>query len=148
MEVTTVTNFVLDRFKDNPLTNTLSVMKQSEIDFNKANIYPLVNVDLIQSDIIGNVHRLNYIITIFQQRDSKPTMNLDNKLLNTNMIDNLNEAYFIATKFINNVRSFNNDDDIDIFFVSPITFLKNVGTQLLDGVTFTITLDIPDSTGC
>lgn len=148
MEVSTTTNFVIEKFKENPLVNTISVAKQTEIDHNKANIYPLVNVDLVQSEVLETSHRMYYIVHIYQQRDSEPRANLDNKLLNTNMIDNLNETYMIASKFINNVRSYNNEHDIDVYQVSTVEMLKNVSTNLLDGVTFTMTLDIPDSTGC
>lgn len=148
MELSIVTKYVIEEFRKNPLVNTISVSKQSEIDFNKANIYPIVNIDLISSDIVGNVHRFTYVIHILQQRDLKSETNLDNKLLNTNMIDNLNETYSVATKFINNIRSYNNEFDIDVFFVTPITMLKYNYSNLLDGVTFSVTLDIPDSTGC
>lgn len=148
MEVSLTTNFVIEKFKQNPLVNTISCAKQTDIDHNKANIYPLVNIDLVSSEILETSHRMYYVIHIYQQRDSEPRVNLDNKLLNTNMIDNLNETYQIATKFVNNVRSYNNEYDIDVYQLSQIEMLKNVSTNLLDGVTFTMTLDIPDSTGC
>lgn len=148
MEVSTTTNFVIEKFRENPLVNTISVSKQTEIDHNKANIYPLVNIDLVQSEVLETSHRMYYTVHIYQQRDSEPRTNLDNKLLNTNMIDNLNETYMIASKFINNVRSYNNEHDIDVYQVSTVEMLKNVSTNLLDGVTFTMVLDIPDSTGC
>lgn len=148
MEISTVSSFMYDRFKSNPLTNTISFMKQDEIDFNKGNIYPLVNIDMTQSEVLDTIHRVTFVINIYQQRDTKPLTNLNNKLLTTNMIDNLNESYFIGSKFINQIKSFNNTEEIELFNVTPITFQKNVGTQLLDGIMFTITLDVPDSTGC
>ena len=148
MELSIATNFLIERFQDNPLVNTISCMKQTEIDHNKANIYPLVNIDLNQSEVLETVHRFYYIIHIYQQRDSEPRTNLNNKLLNTNMIDNLNETYSIATKLINNVRSYNNDLDIDVVQVTPVEMLKNVSTNLLDGVTFTIVIEAPNTTGC
>ena len=107
-----------------------------------------MDIDLNQSEVLETVHRFYYIIHIYQQRDIEPKVNLDNKLLNTNMIDNLNETYSIATKLINNVRSYNNDLDIDVVQVTPVEMLKNVSTNLLDGVTFTIVLEIPNTTGC
>lgn len=148
MELSITTKYVIDKFRENPLTNTITVGKYSEIDFNKSNIYPLVNIDLVQSEILDNVHRFNYNITILQQRDLPSNLNLDNKLLNTNMIDNLNETYSIATKFINNIRSYNNEFDIDVFSITTIQMIKYSGTNLLDGVSFNIVLDIPDNTGC
>ena len=148
MEISIVTKYVIEKFKENPLTNTIVIGKSSEIDTNKSNIYPLVNIDIIQAEILDNVHRINYFITILQQRDISSKLNLDNKLLNENMVDNLNETYNIATKFINNIRSFNNDQNIDVVSVTPVQMIKYAGTNLLDGVSFNIVLDIPDNTGC
>lgn len=148
MELSITTKYVIDKFKENPLTNTIVIGKASEIDTNKSNIYPLVNIDILQSEILDNVHRINYNITILQQRDITNTLNLDNKLLNENMIDNLNETYNIATKFINNIRSYNNEFDIDVVSVTSVQMIKYARTNLLDGVTFNIVLDIPDNTGC
>lgn len=148
MELSITTKYVIDKFKENPLTNTIVIGKASEIDTNKSNIYPLVNIDILQSEILDNVHRINYNITILQQRDITNTLNLDNKLLNENMIDNLNETYNIATKFINNIRSYNNEFDIDVVSVTSVQMIKYARTNLLDGVSFNIVLDIPDSTGC
>ena len=148
MEVSIVTNFIIDRFRANTMVNTISVKPQSEIDFEKSNIYPLVNIDLTALQPLESVHQMTFNITVFQQRDIKPTINLDNKLLNTNLIDNLNETYSIASKFINYMRSFNNDEDIEVISISEVTPLKNVLTNGLDGVTFNIVLEIPDLTGC
>lgn len=148
MEVSIVTNFIIDKFESDSLVNTITVKPQTEIDFEKSNIYPLVNVDLTTLNPIGAVHRFTYAISIFQQRDIEPTINLDNKLLNTNMIDNLNETYSIASRFINNIRNFYNDEDVDVFGVTEVIPSKNAFTNGLDGVTFNITLEIPDLTGC
>lgn len=148
MEVSIVTNFIIDRFRANTLVNTISVKPQSEIDFEKSNIYPLVNIDLTALQPLESVHQMTFNITVFQQRDTKPTINLDNKLLNTNLIDNLNETYSIASKFINYIRSFNNDEDIEVISTTEVTPLKNALTNGLDGVTFNIVLEIPDLTGC
>lgn len=148
MELSITTKYVIDKFKENPLTNTIVIGKASEIDTNKSNIYPLVNIDILQSEILDNVHRINYNITILQQRDIANTLNLDNKLLNENMIDNLNETYSIATKFINNIRSYNNEFDIDVVSVTSVQMIKYARTNLLDGVSFNVVLDIPDNTGC
>lgn len=152
MEISRTTEYLINKFKENPLTNTIVIGKESEIDHNKSNIYPLVNIDIVQSEIIdltGSItHRINYNINILQQRDLPSKLNLDNKLLNTNMVDNLNETYVIATKAINNIRSYHNDLDIEVYSVTPIQMVKYSGTNLLDGVYFNIVLEIPDSTGC
>lgn len=148
MIVSTITDFLIDKFKSNPLTNTISFKRTDSIDHNKANIYPLVNLDLLSSTYLNGVHFLNYEITIYQQRDSKPEMNLENKLLNTNQIDNYNETYTIAAKFMNQVLSYHNSDNIDIDSSTPIAFLAYDSTNGLDGVRFSIVLTMDDNIGC
>lgn len=148
MIISIVTEFLIDKFKSNPLTNTVSFKKTDRMDYDKTNIYPLVNLDLLSSTYVNETHMLNYEVTIYQQRDSKPELNLENKLLNTNQIDNYNETYAIAAKFINQVRSFNNEHMIEIETITPIAFLAYDSTNLLDGVRFSIMLSMDDNIGC
>ena len=148
MIISTITDYVIREFQSNPLVNTVSFKPTDEMDYNKANIYPLVNIDLINSAYIQEVHQLNFLITIYQQRDSKPEMNLENKLLNTNQIDNYNETHTIATKFINHLNSYHNDEGIEIFSLGTIEYLAYDNTNLLDGVRFNIVLSMYDNIGC
>lgn len=145
-EVYQLTSYIINEFKDNPIVNTISFEKTSEIDFNKENIYPLVNVDLVSTPPITNLIRVNYVITILQQRDYENSLNNDKLLNKDNLIDNLNETYTILTRFINSFNTMT--EDIDLVSTSDIEFVKNEGTQNLDGVRITIVLEIVNSTPC
>lgn len=147
-ELSTVSIFLVDKFKSQPLVNTISFEKTGEIDANKNNIYPLVNIDIVDTDPIGDILTFNYIITILQQRDIDNELNNDKILNKDNMIDNLNECYAIATRCVNNIERTENDYDIEILRKSNITLLKDFNTQKLDGVRFNLSLSIQNNTPC
>lgn len=147
-ELSTVSIFLVDKFKSQPLVNTISFEKTGEIDANKNNIYPLVNIDIVDTDPIGDILTFNYVITILQQRDIDNELNNDKILNKDNMIDNLNECYAIATRCVNNIERTENDYDIEILRKSNITLLKDFNTQKLDGVRFNLSLSIQNNTPC
>ena len=143
-EISLLNNFVIDFFNNHELVNTISIVPTLEIDFNKENIYPLVNLDLKQTEITNDVIILSYTITIIQQRDIKP-IKIDSKLLsNTNFIDNINETHSIAQRFINVLNRQNNPDNIEIQEYSTLRILKEWGMSACDGVQFDIDLSIPN----
>lgn len=141
-ELTLLNNFVIDRFDLNPLVNTITEVKTPDIDMNKENIYPLVNLDLIDEDPLSDALVFNYKITILQQRDIKPIKTNSKLLTNSNLLDNLNETNSIALDFINYLRWKNNDLVVEIQNLSRIDFLENYKGNGLDGVQFDIDLSI------
>ena len=143
-ETSLMYNWVIDQFQDNELVNTISIVQTSEMDINKENIYPLVNVDLIDVETQPDALIYNFIITVIQQRDIKP-VKIDSKLLtNTNYIDNINETVSISNRFINVVEKQNNDTNIELVSVSTQRVLKEWGKGICDGVRFNISLSIPN----
>jgi hypothetical protein len=143
-ETSLIYNWVIEQFEDNELVNTISIVPTAEMDINKENIYPLVNVDLIDFDTQPDAIIYNFIITIIQQRDIKP-VKIDSKLLtNTNYIDNINETGSISNRFINVVEKQNNDANIELVSVSTQRVLKEWGKGICDGVRFNISLSIPN----
>ena len=141
-ELTLLNNFVIDRFDNNPLVNTISIVPTFDLDFNKENIYPLVNIDMTDIDIQTDAFVVTYKITILQQRDIKP-IKTNSKLLNdSNYLDNMNETNSIAADFINYLRWKNNDLVVEIQNLSTLTPLENYKGNGLDGVQFDIDLSI------
>lgn len=146
-ELSIVSDFTINKFKSNPLVNTIAFEKTVEMDYNKENLYPLVNIDMINSVVTDQEIGVNYIITIVEARDVDNELNND-KIYGSNMIDNLNECHTIAVKFINEIRKQNNDYSIEMTNLSSITFLK-LYEGVLDGVRFTMTLNIENGvTSC
>jgi len=143
-EVSKMYDFLIGLFQSNDLVNTISLVNTLDIDSNKENIYPLVNLDLRETDTQDQAIIFSFIITIVQQRDIKP-IKIDSKLLsNTNYVDNLNETHSIKAKFINYLNRQNNDYDIEIVSKTNEKTLKEWGLSKLDGFQFDIDLAIPN----
>ncbi len=143
-ESSLIYNWIVDQFQSNELVNTISIVPTAVIDTNKENIYPLVNIDLIDIETESDYLTYNFNITVIQQRDIKP-IKIDSKLMtNTNYIDNINETVSIANRFINVVEKQNNDSNIELQSLSRLKVLKEWGTGICDGVRFDISLSIPN----
>lgn len=143
-ESSLIYNWIVDQFQSNELVNTISIVPTAVIDTNKENIYPLVNIDLIDIETESDYLTYNFNITVIQQRDIKP-VKIDSKLMtNTNYIDNINETVSIANRFINVVEKQNNDSNIELQSLSRLKVLKEWGTGICDGVRFDISLSIPN----
>ncbi len=141
-ETSKINKYIIDDFSSNDLVNTISIVETGLIDLNKENIHPLVNVDLIDAEVQDDAIIYEFIITAVQKRDINPQA-IDSKLLNdSNYLDNINETLSIAQKFINRLRRFNNDENIEIVSISNLEFLKDFRGGGLDGVQFTINLSI------
>lgn len=139
-EVSRTTDYIINAFSADTLVNTIAFEKSIEMDLNKENLYPLVNIDILSSTITNNSVNINYTISVVEARDKDNELNND-KLLGSNLIDNLNECHSIASRFISVLQAQNNDDLIEIDDLTDITFLKLY--NWLDGVRFNIRLSIP-----
>lgn len=143
-ESSLIYNWIVEQFQSNELVNTISIVPTAVIDTNKENIYPLVNIDLIDIETQTDYLIFNFTIIVIQQRDIKP-IKLDSKLMtNTNYIDNINETVSIANRFINVIEKQNNDSNIELQSLSRLKVLKEWGTGICDGVRFDISLSIPN----
>jgi len=143
-EVSKMYDFLIGLFQSNDLVNTISLVNTLDIDSNKENIYPLVNLDLRETETQDQAIIFSFRITVVQQRDIKP-IKIDSKLLiNTNYVDNLNETHSILNKVINYLVRQNNDYDIEIVQQGINKILKEFGLSNLDGVQIDIDLAIPN----
>lgn len=148
-EISILNNWIISEFEKNILVNTISIVPTIQMDSNKENIYPLVNIDMLNSVVQSDVIVVSFEITIVQQRDKRP-VKTDSKLLgDTNYLDNVNETHSIAQRFINVLDRQNNDFNIEIDTISKLDFLKEFSRENLDGVQFTVDLSIPNlGTSC
>lgn len=139
-ELSTITNYIISAFSADTMVNTIAFEKTQEMDYNKANLYPLVNIDILNSIITVEDVQVNYTITVVEARDVDNELNND-KIYGNNLIDNLNETHSIASRFISVLQSQNNTELIEIITLSEIRFLKLY--NYLDGCRFDIRLSIP-----
>jgi len=142
-ELQKIRNHIITKFQSDSLVNTITTVSDELIDTNKETIYPVVNVDYIDSDIQEDVILFSYHITILDQNDVY-IKSTDSKLLeDTNQADILNETFNIAQSFINSFRQYNSDV-IEISSKSTIQTIMNERLNGLSGHKFDIILSIPN----
>lgn len=148
-ELSKLTNFLISQFEADDLVNTITMVQTKHIDNNKENIYQLVNIEYLQSEVLEDAIIARYLITAVQQRDIKPKK-LDSKLrLDINLIGNWNETHSVIQRFLNQFKSNNFEDNIDLFSSSNTTVLQDWNKNGLDGHQITIELSIPNlGSGC
>lgn len=148
-ELTLLMNFIISQFQDNDLVNTITMVQTKNIDNNKENIYQLVNIDYLQSEILEDAIIARYLITAVQQRDIQPKK-LDSKLrLDSNLVDNWNETHAVLQRFINQFKSNNFPNNIELQSLITTTVLQDFNKNGLDGHQITIDLSIPNmGSGC
>ena len=50
-EISILNNWIISEFDKNNLVNTISIVPTIQMDANKENVYPLVNIDMLSSTI-------------------------------------------------------------------------------------------------
>ena len=144
-EIQIVYDWLINHFRSSDLVNTVSILPTLELDQNKENIYPLVNIDLLNKEPQDDVIIVSFKITVIQQRDTQP-VKTDSKLLtNTNYLDNVNETANITTRFYNVLAKQNNDFNIELEGTFREKPLRNWGINSCDGFQFEVTLSIPNA---
>lgn len=148
-ELSLLTNFLIDLFQDNDLVNTITMVETRYIDNNKENVYQLVNIDYLQSDVLEDAVVARYLITAVQQRDNRP-QKTDSKLRqDSNVIDNWNETHSVLQRMLNVINRNNNESNIDLYSQTQLTKLEDWNKNGLDGHQITIELSMPNlGSGC
>lgn len=140
-ELSKVRRYIIDRFDADPLVNTITTLSDELIDTNKETIFPVVNIDYLDSDVLDDVVLFSFKITALDQNDVY-TKTTDSKLLeDTNQNDILNETFNICQSFINSFRQYN-DDNIEMSSKSTVTTIMNERLNGLSGHEFDIVLSI------
>lgn len=139
-------NYVVSKFQADPLVNTITTVRPDIVDTNKETIYPVVNVDYIDNDILEDVILFSFRIKALDQNDVY-AHTTDSKLqIDTNKDDILNETFNICQNFINSFKQYNTDD-IEISSKSRVTAIHledNATINGLSGHEFDIVLSIPN----
>ena len=136
-------DYVLEKFSSDPLVNTITTLTNDLVDTNKETIYPVVNIEYIDSDIQEDVILFSFHIKALDQNDVY-TRTTDSKLqIDTNKDDIFNETFNICQSFINSFRQYNSFD-IEMSSKSKVTKIENENLNGLSGHEFDIILSIPN----
>lgn len=144
-EIQIIYDWLISHFTNSDLVHTVSILPTSELDQNKENIYPLVNIDFINKETDEQVILATFKLTVIQQRDTQPIKTNNKLLTETNYLDNVNETANICTRFFNVLTGQNNDYNIELDGQTKEKPLRNWGINMCDGFQFEVTLSIPNS---
>ena len=147
MVLYTTTKFLRDLFLSVPAVKTITSDTEDNIDWYSTTIFPLININLVSSTPLEQVHRVSYNVNIFQQRDVTAKIQTE-RFLGDSMIDNLDQTYTIATVITNKLRSFYNEQGVELISMTDVQFLKKVRNKELDGCWFNVILEVPNVTEC
>lgn len=134
------TNYLMDKFKLDPLVNTIKFGSANEIDLNKNILYPLVHIEPTGFNALEEnaFFSFSFNVAVVNQRNKEP-----NKIgeFEDNLIDNLNLTSGIITRAINRIMLDNNAE----IYLNPNWNARPImldHVTVLDGYLLTIEIEI------
>ncbi len=124
--------------------NTITIFHtDDDIDFNKKNIYNLVNIGIVSSNFENKT--IGFEVLFITQRDDVKTT-ITNKLNgNDNRVDNIQTAHSVMNNLVKKLRLLNNEFNIQyVSSTEPQIFFKAY-TNGMDGMTIEVVLQYPDN---
>jgi hypothetical protein len=124
--------------------NTITIFNdETDIDFDKKNIYNLVNINIVSANF--ETKQIGFEILFITQRDDVKTT-ITNKLLgNDNRVVNIQVAHSVLNNLVKKLRLLNNDYDINFISATEPQIFFKAYTNGMDGMTIDIVLDYPDN---
>ena len=124
--------------------NTITIFNtDDDIDFNKKNIYNLVNIGIVSANF--ETKQVGFEILFITQRD-EVKQTITNKLIgNDNRVDNMQTAHSVLNNLVKNLKLRRNDFDIEFISATEPQLFFKAYTNGMDGMTIDIVLDYPDN---
>ncbi len=154
MTLSDITNYIVNRFQQDEMVNTIALADNNIIDTKKETIYPLVTISFNGTELDEDqsfntsIKKYDFTISVLQQRDASRKVTPSKLMAETNWIDNMNECDSICTNFINYVRRMEIDFPIEWADVSTLEPLNRYGGADLDGFRFDVTFSTPNTGYC
>lgn len=141
-----ITDYVYNKFLDDPYVHTVVFDPRNEADYQKKNIYPIVCIIPSDGELDDpNFDTFIYEIGIFDQRDLSNDDIKEKFYSNDNKIDTLNNTWAIGRRFVKGLQMKNNDLKIRINAITNMRKITLGDKNLLDGWYFTISLQVPNT---
>lgn len=143
-ELSKINRYIINWFKSDVLVNTVTTLTDDLIDTNKETIYPLVNLEYINTDILEDIILVSYRIKCMDQNDIYTTPTDSKLLIDTNNQDIMNETFNVCQSFINSFRQYN-IEGIELQSKTVLTPIKFDKLNGLSGHGFDVILSISNS---
>ena len=118
--------------------NTITIFNtEDDIDFNKKNIYNLVNINIAGANF--QEKNITFEVLFITQRD-KVKETITSKLLgNDNRVDNIQTAHSVLNNLVKSLELKRNDYDIDLASsTEPQIFFNSYTNGMMDGLDITL----------
>jgi hypothetical protein len=145
--ISTITDYIINRFDQDDLVNTITLSPINLVDTSKENIYPIVSIVFNNKTLDDDLLLFDYTIHVLQQRDVTRKVKSSKLSSEINWIDNLNECDSIVTEFVNYIRRMDLDN-YNVESLSDLEVLQNYGGAGLDGFAFDIVISYPNIGFC
>lgn len=129
------------------LVNTITQGDFQNIDLDKANVFPLVHLDIITANFVSEaVISFNVNIAFLNQRDTVNEIRTDKFWRQDNEVDNYNEMLAVANRLWLQLYRDLNKDNITAELNVPLTKIDYEYTNTLDGWLLDFDVQIPNTT--
>lgn len=146
MEFLTAINFLKEQILLDDRVATITHGTEDTIDLNKANNYPLVNVECTGSSFGQGVITFSYEIHYLKIRDINKTVIKDQWQGNDNEFENMDLTFNMINLLVTRLKLQRNDLDILVQnLANPIPGMMPIFANMLDGWKLTLDLEIGNS---
>lgn len=120
----------------------------TDLDLQKQNIYPLVNISLAETGEFTNGQTIafNVLIEAISIRDINKDVVVDKFWSNDNEVDNHNETLSILNRMWTSLYRDFEDNNITASERAPFDKITLEGKNLLDGFSITFQIEVPNTT--
>jgi len=144
-----VTQFLRDLMEEDDYINTIVFGDFAHADLQKKNIFPMGVINPLSASLAnGQVNEFTFEIGVLNIRDLSTDEIVDKFISNDNEIFSLNSTFASLNKMMKEIRNRYNDDLIEIVSVSNANPIIFSNTNILDGWSIEITIQIPNISIC
>lgn len=126
-------NFLKDQLINDPDVHTVIHGVASDVDLEKKNNYPIAHIEVLRAGFPQGLVRVDFKVTVLDQRMSSKQLITDKFRKNDNEIDNLNLCLAILNKLVFYIKNQNNEFDIEMINEPEAEPILYEYTNLLDG---------------
>jgi len=124
--------------------NTITIFNtEDDIDFNKKNIYNLVNINIVGANFQDK--NISFEVLFITQRDKVKAVITDKLNGNDNRVDNIQTAHSVLNNLVKSLELKRNDYDIELVSATEPQVFFNSYTNGMDGMVLDLTLNYPDN---
>lgn len=139
--------YIKGLLEQDDLVNTITQGRFDELDIEKANIFPLVHMDIISANFVSEaVTSFNVQIAFLNQRDKVNEIKTDKFWKQDNEVDNFNETLAIANRLWLQLYRDLNKENITASLNVPLDKIDFEKTNVLDGWLLDFEVQMPNAT--